>query len=117
MLGMTQSLETRYMDATTIVEQADSYYLELSRSVDLETLQLWHDKIKGAEAMRLADVKIMDIYGARMPDRLMVDPTAASALAGRSASAETSASASAPGTNLTPIEQWIEYALLVEEMQ
>lgn len=111
LLGMTQSLETRYMDATTIVEQADSYYLELSRSVDLETLQLWHDEIKGAEAMRLGDVKVMDIYGARLPDRLTVDPTATSAPAGSSASAPASA------TNLTPIEQWIEYALLVEEMQ
>jgi hypothetical protein len=108
MLSMTENLRAKYMDATTMSSQSDLYYLEITQTVDQSTFMAWEDEVKAAEARRGMDIKVMDVYAARLPDRLGVDPS--------SASRSTSASASA-STASAPMDQWMEFALLVEENQ
>lgn len=106
MLSMKDNLCTKYQDATTMSKQADAYYLDITRTVDQDMINTWEREVKDAEATRQTDVKVMDIYGARVRDRLAADlPEAATATAsqGRSASAS--------------LDQWIEFALVVEEAQ
>jgi hypothetical protein len=104
-LSMTENLRTKYMDSTAISSQTDIYYLDIMRTIDGSTLKEWEDEVKLAEGRRLTDLKVMDIYAARLPDRLGVDPSAASA------------SASASIMPSAPIEQWMEFAMLVEDTQ
>lgn len=111
LLGMTETLQTRYKDATAMAEQADAYYLELSQSVDMGTIHTWEKEIREAEDNRLTDIKVMDIYAARLGDRLVADPTPSSA----SATDSTAPPASDSQNSLT--EEWIEYAILVEDTQ
>ena len=97
LLSMTDNLQTRYLDAITMAGQTDVYYLDVARTVDPATLKTWEDEVRSTEGNRLTDVKVMDIYAARLPDRLSTEPITTSASA--------------------PIDQWMEYALLVEETQ
>jgi hypothetical protein len=87
-----------------MVSQADLYYLEITRTIDLAALWTWEHEVKSAERLRSTDLRVMDIYAARIPE------CAAGETAG---SATTSASSSASA----PLDQWMEYLLLVEETQ
>ena len=103
LLSMTRNLRTRYMDATAMTSRADQYHLDVACTMDRSTLTLWEDEITTAESRRSIDVKVMDIYAARVPDFL--GPHAASPAESASASAS------------TPLDQWIEFSLLVEDTQ
>ena len=115
MLSMTENLRVKYMDATTTSSQTDLYYLDVSRTVDQSTLTAWEDEVKAAEASRRIDIKVMDVYAARLPDQLGIGNSSASASA--TATATTSQSASRSVTEYGAIEQWMEFALIVEENQ
>jgi Kyakuja-Dileera-Zisupton transposase len=104
MLSMADTLRRRFLDATTMVNQADLYYLEITRTIDPAALRKWEHEVKSAERLRSTDLRVMDIYAARIPD------SAAGETAG-SATLSASSSASAP------LDQWMEYLLLVEETQ
>ena len=84
-----------------MVSQANIYYLDIVHTIDPAIPGMWDDDIKAAEWMRLTDIKVMNIYAAQLPDHLGVDP--ALALASALASALT--------------EQWMEFAILMEETQ
>ena len=71
--------------------------------MDQGTLAMWEDEVKAVEALRVTNIRVMDIYAARLLDRLAVENT------------QISASASASGSSAD--KQWMEYALLVEETQ
>jgi hypothetical protein len=103
MLAVTNDLRTRHMEATTMSSQTEMYYLDVGRTVDPATLATWDTEIKAAEATRHRDIRVMDLYAARLPDRLASEPRPASAAASASASAV--------------IDQWMEFALQVEESQ
>ena len=103
MLSMTDTLHRRYLDATTMVSQTDLYYLEITRTIDSAVLNTWEHEVKRAEEIRRTDLRVMDIYAARVPDRL--------------ACKSSWGPASATGMASTPIDQWMEYLLLVEETQ
>ncbi|KAF8958979.1 hypothetical protein BDZ97DRAFT_1667832 [Flammula alnicola] len=68
-LAMTATLCSRSLDAKAMVAQTDKYYAELSATVDSQMMNTWENEVLGVEAMRLANVKAMDIYAARVPDR------------------------------------------------
>lgn len=104
MLAMTDNLCTRYRDATTMSTQADAYYLDIARSVDREIIATWEDEVKTAETLRQTDIKAMDIYAARLTDRMVAHPAA-------------TAPASPHGAASATVDQWLEYALVVEEAQ
>ena len=96
---MADTLCRRYLDATNMVGQADLYYLEITHTVDPASLTTWEHEVKVAEQQHSTDLKIMNIYAARILDRHGEE----SASASRAASA--------------PIDQWMEHLLVVEETQ
>ena len=104
------------MDANTMADQTDAYYLDITGSINLEICQIWEEEIKVAEVMRCQNIKAMDIYAARLQDRLLDERSTPSVGDLASASALASAPASATLTK-TSIEHWIEFGLLVEETQ
>ncbi|KAF8157947.1 hypothetical protein B0H34DRAFT_858828 [Crassisporium funariophilum] len=112
MLAMTETLCSRHVTATATVSKSDAYFLNISSTVDAATQVAWEAEVKAAEANRAGNVQSMDVYAARVDDRLGVDM--ASASASSTASVSSTASAAAPGS---PIELWMEYALVVEETQ
>jgi Kyakuja-Dileera-Zisupton transposase len=103
MRSMTDNLQARYMDATIMVRETDIYYHEVTRTVDRGIITVWAGEVKAAEVTRLTDIKVMDIYAARLTDGYP--------------RATPSASASGSATSTAPMDRWIEFALLVEEMQ
>jgi hypothetical protein len=107
LLLMTQNLRTRYMDATTMTSQAEHYYLDVACTIDHVTLTMWEGEIRNAEAMRLTDVKAMDIYAAWLSNCLHTKSGS------RSGSGLGSGSASAS----TALDRWMEFTLLVEDTQ
>jgi hypothetical protein len=106
MLAMTETLAARFAEATSMVSKADSYYLNVTRTVDRDNISMWETEVKAAEANRRTNLKAMDIYAARVEDRLGVNPGAASTAATGTGTASAS-----------PTEQWIDFALVVEETQ
>ncbi|KAF8150124.1 hypothetical protein B0H34DRAFT_826383 [Crassisporium funariophilum] len=100
MLAMTETLCNRHVTATATVSKSDAYFLNISSTVDAATQVAWEAEVMAAEANCAGNVQSMDVYAARVDDRLGVDM----------------ASASASSTGL-PIELWMEYALVVEETQ
>ncbi|KAF8149042.1 hypothetical protein B0H34DRAFT_758043 [Crassisporium funariophilum] len=108
MLAMTETLCSRHVTATATVSKSDAYFLNISSTVDAATQVAWEAEVKAAEANRAGNVQSMDVYAARVDDRLGVDMALALA------SASSTASAAAPGS---PIELWMEYTLVVEETQ
>ena len=103
MLSMADTLRRRYLDATNMVGQADLYYLEITRTVDPASLTTWEHEVKVAEQQRSTDLKVMNIYAARIPDRHGEESASAPGSASRAASA--------------PMDQWMEHLLVVEETQ
>ncbi|PPQ88235.1 hypothetical protein CVT25_005285 [Psilocybe cyanescens] len=73
MLRITDVLCNRYTNAIIMVGWADSYFLEFSGDIAQVTLNEWEDEIQSVEAMRLADIKRMDIYCAWLPTSLTDD--------------------------------------------
>ena len=59
------------MDANTMVDQTNAYYLDITGSINQEICQIWEEEIKVAEAMHCQNIKTMDIYAACLPDRLL----------------------------------------------
>jgi hypothetical protein len=112
LLCMAETLRSRFMDANTMVDQTDAYYLDITSSINREICQIWEEEIKVAEAMRCRNIKAMDIYAARLPDRLLDERSTPSVWHSASASGPASAT-----STKTPIERWIEFGLLVEETQ
>jgi hypothetical protein len=105
MLAVTNDLRTRHMEATAMSSQTEMYYLDVGRTIDPATLATWDTEIKAAEATRHRDIRVMDLYAARLPDRLASEPSPVSAAASAAASAS------------AVIDQWMEFALHVEESQ
>ncbi|KAF8799520.1 hypothetical protein BYT27DRAFT_7120564, partial [Phlegmacium glaucopus] len=102
-LGMVDSLVARYRHALTMTDETGKYYLEMTAMVEDDRVKIWEDEILSAESMREADLKVMDIYRARVPDQLLDDSAAGSA--------------SGPDTPTSSVHEWIQFALMVEEKQ
>lgn len=105
LLAMTENLCGRHVDAQASVQNADAYYLQVTGSVEPRDVHTWTQEIESAESRRLSNVEVMDIYAARLKD--------VSTERSGSGSAPTQSSAPAP----TAIEEWIMFALVVEEKQ
>ena len=92
---MTENLHAKYIDVIIMADQTDTYYLDIACAVDLVTLSLWEGKVKAADDTRMMDLTVMDGYAAYFPDYQVREPVSA----------------------LTPINKWMEFALLVKEKQ
>ncbi|KAM6490262.1 hypothetical protein JOM56_014239, partial [Amanita muscaria] len=104
LLGMSIALCSRHRHASTMMTQTTKYYSELAATAGPVAINAWESEIQGAEAMRLADAMVMDIYAARSGDLHS---------AGKDLASGTGSGTGTAGS-LT-IQQWLEFALLVEE--
>jgi hypothetical protein len=108
LLSMTETLRSRHLDAATIVTQADEYYHDIVKSVDRETLLIWEKEVGNAESLRLDDVTVMDIYGARLNDSYKDSGTGMGMGMG---------TGTGTGSVSSAQEEWIQFAIHIEERQ
>ena len=103
LLSMINNLHAKYMDATMMSSQTDLYYLDITRTVKSATLTVWDNEVRVAEARQGTDIKVMNLYTAQLSDQLDGGCTVTSTTASKGIFA--------------PVEQWIEFTLVVEETQ
>jgi hypothetical protein len=102
MLGMATTLCAKYREALELSTQLGKHHTELTATFGQQAVERWEDEVSAAESLRLADVKVMDMYA-----------TQASALA----LALALASGSASSLVQSAVEEWIDFAIIFEQMQ
>ena len=108
LLSMTDNLRIKFEDAKEMTVQAEENYSKIVQTIDPVTHRIWEQMILCVEKERVTNISAMDIYRAKIPG-----PD----------SAPTSDSGTAPISGSegrfenTPQEQWMEFALLVEDNQ
>ena len=114
MLAMTETLRSKYMDAKEMVLQATDNFTKINRTIEPVMLHIWEQEIQLAEKNRLKDITAMDIYSARIP--LLSGPNDRPWGPNTGSDVE---SDTAPESDSEPTlqDQWMEFALLVEETQ
>lgn len=98
-LGMVSSLCRSYRHALDMLEHAQMYYQNLTDQAGMIAVEKWTDDIKLAEVSRRDDVKVMDIYAAKL------------------AQAPSDNRSPASGTPAPRSDSWMELSLGVEEKQ
>jgi hypothetical protein len=104
-LGMADSLCKRHLEASTLVRQTQTYYTEVTAAVGQQTSEAWEREILAAEHTRQENVKAMDIYAARVPGQAPAVGLAPAVRPGPAPAKSTAA------------EDWIQFALMIEERQ
>lgn len=67
LLGMTETLRDKYMDAKVMTIQADGNYSKIVQTIDPVIFNIWEQEVLRAEKDRLKDISAMDVYRARIP--------------------------------------------------
>jgi hypothetical protein len=116
MLSMTDTLRVKYLDSKDMTRQATENYTKIVHTIEPVTLHLWEQEILLAEENRVKNIKAMDIYSARIPSASGPSGPLGPTL---SASGPASVLGLGPGSDSesTPEDQWMEFALVVEETQ
>ncbi|KAH9478281.1 hypothetical protein JR316_0008734 [Psilocybe cubensis] len=100
-LGITKYLCRRHLESVKARETYRISFSNLTKAADPDALKLWTKQIEDAEARRLEDATVMDIYAAKRPGR----------------TSSTNQESDCSTESLTPIQSWIQFALLIEERQ
>jgi hypothetical protein len=116
LLAMTDTLRDKYMDAKVMIIQAKENYSKIVQTINPVTFHIWEQEIIRAEKSRVENITAMDIYRARIPlaTQSGMATEADSTASGPATEAE---AGPGPGVYVTPLETWMEFALLVEETQ
>ena len=126
LLSMTHTLRIKYLDAKEMTKQAEENYSKIVQTIEPVTFRIWEEKILWAEKERVSNISVMDIYQAKIPGPGSVlipesgpAPTSVPEPSLALASDSGSGLDLAPITNFinTPQEEWMEFALLVEDAQ
>lgn len=64
LLGMTETLRDKYMDAKVMTIQADGNYSKIVQTIDPVIFNIWEQEVLRAEKDRLKDISAMDVYRA-----------------------------------------------------
>jgi hypothetical protein len=98
-IGMVSSLCRSYRHAVDMLEHAKTYYQNLTDEAGAVAVEKWTDEIKKAEIDRRGDVKVMDVYAAKLAETPMDirQPTT--------------------GRQVSQLDSWMELSLAVEEKQ
>ena len=104
LLGMMKFLCRRHKEAAENLESAEHYLDELTQVADPLAIQAWTQEIEHAEANRLVDPAVMDIYGARATPSMTVPE-------------ESPAPSDHHPLRKSPKQLWLEMALIIEERQ
>ena len=106
LLAMTVTLREKFIDTNDMTIKAEENYSKIVKTIDPTTLNIWEQQITRAENERPQNISAMDIYQANIPGPAP-GPT----------SGPDGCPLSGPEIDPTPQEQWMEYALLVENSQ
>jgi Kyakuja-Dileera-Zisupton transposase len=112
LLAMTDTLRGKFLDAKVMTVKAEENYTKIVRTVDPVTLNIWEQQILRAESERADNISAMDIYQAKIPGPI-AGPESRDSLESETDSRDSPGS----GIEPTPQEQWMEFALLVEDTQ
>lgn len=98
-LGIVRYLCRRHLQSITMVDESERNWAGLTATAGTQEVAQWTAAITAAEANRLDNVKVMDLYRANIGK-----PTAVTASHGT-------------GRPQSAIERWLEFAMVVEEKQ
>jgi hypothetical protein len=99
-LGIVSSLCRSFQHATDMLQHAKPYYQNLSDEAGIPAVEKWTDDIERAESNRSQDLKVMDIYAAKLAKPSL-----------------DTRHQPGPGTPVTLLNAWMELSLGVEEKQ
>jgi hypothetical protein len=105
MLSMTVRLCSKSQEALEISTQLSQHHAELMAAFGQQAIERWEEQVTLAESLRLTNVKVMDMYATQ---------GSGSATSG---SGPASASASASTLVQSAVEEWIDFAIVFEQMQ
>ena len=108
MLGMTVTLCSKAREALENSTKLGLYHAELTAAFGQQPIERWEDEVISAETQRLTDIKVMDMYATKISE-------AAAGAASASASGAASSSGMAPVQSA--VEEWIDFAILCQQMQ
>ena len=98
MLGMMAMLCSKSQEALGVSTQLGKHHEELMAAFGQQATERWEDKVTAAELLRLTDVKVMDMYA-----------TQGLGLGSGLPSASTLVQSA--------VEEWVDFAIIVEQMQ
>jgi hypothetical protein len=110
MLGMTVTLCSKAREALENSTQLGLYHAELTAAFGQQPIERWEDEVISAETRRLTDIKVMDMYATQISE-------AAAAAGSGSGSAPGAASSSGTAPVQSAVEEWIDFAILCQQMQ
>jgi len=113
MLAMTETLRSKYLDAKVMTKTAQDNFSKMVQTIDPFTLRIWEEQILRAEIERTKDIKAMDVYQAQISSAGSTTGTGTGTGRGTGSGSEPSG----PDMILSPQEQWMEFALLLEDTQ
>jgi hypothetical protein len=123
---------SKSQEALEISTQLGKHHADLTAAFGKQAIERWEDEVTTAEVLRLTDVKVMDMYatqGSELASRMGMASGTAMAAGARSASsmglasstglASSAGSASSTGSTLiqSAVEQWIDFAIVLEQRQ
>jgi hypothetical protein len=128
MLSMTVTLCSKSQEALEISTQLGKHHADLTAAFGQQAIERWEDEVTTAEVLRLTDVKVMDMYAtqgselaSRMGMAMAVGAGLASSmgLASSTGLASSAGSASSTGSTLiqSAVEQWIDFAIVLEQRE
>src|ERR1700723_3445298 len=114
MLGMTATLCSKSHEALDVSMQLGKHHEALTAAFGQQATEKWEDEVTAAESDRLTDLNVMDMYATQgLGSNAATAPGAGSG----AASASASASASVPASAQSAVKEWVDFAILVEQMQ
>ena len=108
MLSMTDTLMAKYLDSKDMILQASKNYTKIIHTVEPVILRIWEEEIQLAEKNKLKNINAMDVYLAQIPSTSVPMGVGLGMGVGVGVGEE---------LVLTPQDEWMEFALVVEESQ
>jgi Kyakuja-Dileera-Zisupton transposase len=102
MLGMTVTLCSKAREALENSTQLGQYHAGLTAAFGQQAIERWEDEVMAAETRRLTDISVMDMYATHISE---------------AAAGSGSAIPSATALVQSAVEEWIDFAILFEQMQ
>ena len=105
---MTDTLMAKYLDSKDMILQASKNYTKIIHTVEPVILRIWEEEIQLAEKNKLKNINAMDVYLAQIPSTSVPMGVGLGMGVGVGVGEE---------LVLTPQDEWMEFALVVEEAQ
>jgi hypothetical protein len=105
MLSMTVRLCSKSCEAMEILAQLGNHHVELMAAFGQQAIERWEEEVTRTELLRIMNIKVMDMYGTQ----------------GSASVSSGSGRGSGLGLGLaliqSAVEEWIDFAIIFEQMQ